>query len=208
MKDKYFAKLLRSILIAIGLLAVSKFIVNNNTREAVYYLSIALEVIAGITIGAIIPDIDIIIPKLQHRSAVTHSCIPVLAFMYCTLYNFNAGIALGAALHLSSDVQSKKWHGSALIKIPVFGSIGMLSPTWLLLQIILCLEMYFYFISYAYKPYNIIICVVAFFCCICYFYRADDKPLFPVLSFSFCALLLYFFHSSKIINVVFAKYIY
>jgi hypothetical protein len=203
MKGKYFSKLLKTILIAIGILTIAKFIVKHNNQEAVYYLAIVLEVIAGVIIGVVIPDIDIIIPKLHHRSAITHSCLPILAFIALDLHTFNSGLALGVALHLSSDVQSKKWYGTALIKIPVFGSIGMLTPAWLLLQIILCLEIYFYLLSNIQQPYNIITCIVAFLCCLCYFYRTDDKPLFPLLSFSFCALLLYFFHSSQIINIVF-----
>jgi hypothetical protein len=104
MKGKYFSKLLKSILIAIGILTIAKFIVKHNNQEAVYYLAIVLEVIAGVIIGVVIPDIDIIILKLHHRSAITHSCLPILAFIALYFHTFNSGVALGAVLCLFLEV--------------------------------------------------------------------------------------------------------
>jgi len=97
-----------------------------------------------------LPDIDLSIPFLHHRSMVTHSVlIPLLLMKWKRFKISNIVILcllLGFALHMSADLTPKSWRGYALIYVPFikisfFGAIG--SYCWLLGNVILC----FYFFS-------------------------------------------------------------
>jgi hypothetical protein len=71
--------------------------------------------------GTTLPDIDQLLP-LGHRSALTHSILPV-----ALLWRWRAvaaGLALGIGLHLSADLFPNAMQGFATVKLPFAGSIG------------------------------------------------------------------------------------
>ena len=97
-----------------------------------------------------LPDIDLSIPFLHHRSMVTHSIlIPLLLMKWKRIKISNVVLLcllLGFAIHMAADLSPKSWRGFALIYVPFvkisfFGAIG--SYCWLLGNVILC----FYFYS-------------------------------------------------------------
>ena len=97
-----------------------------------------------------LPDLDLSLPFLHHRSMVTHSIlIPLLLMKWKRIKISNVVILcllLGFAIHMAADLSPKSWRGYALIYVPFvkisfFGAIG--SYCWLLGNIILC----FYFFS-------------------------------------------------------------
>ncbi len=93
----------------------------------------------ALTLGIRFPDIDLFTPGLKHRSAVTHS---VLVPWLLTLINYPfilTGMAMGMAIHLLADVFPKAWVGGALVKMPLLGSLGKLSPFWLMFNCLFCL---------------------------------------------------------------------
>ena len=95
----------------------------------------------ALILGVRLPDIDLYTPGLKHRSAITHS---VLLPWLMTLTGFPAivaGLATGMAIHMLADVFPKAWSGGALIKMPFFGSLGQLSPFWLILNLLICLAL-------------------------------------------------------------------
>ena len=96
--------------------------------------------LGGLMMGVRWPDWDFLIPGLKHRSGITHSFLLPLVVYWLALPATAAGLALGIALHLSSDIQPKAWSGGALIKLPFIGSIGSkLSPVWLFACIVGCM---------------------------------------------------------------------
>ena len=72
--------------------------------------------------GTTLPDVDQILPLLDHRDALTHSLLPALA-----LWRWRAvaaGLALGLALHMAADVFPEGMVGYATVKLPFAGSLG------------------------------------------------------------------------------------
>jgi hypothetical protein len=108
--------------------------------------------VAGLLLGYSLPDVDVapILP-LRHRSAWTHS--PLLSFVAWHLSNqypqyglFFAGVVIAMAMHLLSDINPRKWGGSAMINlfpIPVslpawlsfiYIGIGVLGTVWVFME--------------------------------------------------------------------------
>lgn len=77
-----------------------------------------LAVVAGLTL----PDVDRWLP-LDHRSALTHSALPVLLAL-AGGRSVAAGVALGVGFHLAADCFPAAMVGYATVKLPVAGSIG------------------------------------------------------------------------------------
>lgn len=74
--------------------------------------------------GMTLPDIDLSV-GLGHRSALTHSVLPIaLAAMDRRTWPVAAGLGLGLGLHLSADLFPNGMRGYATIKLPLLGSIG------------------------------------------------------------------------------------
>ncbi|MDD7805516.1 MAG: hypothetical protein PUP46_08155 [Endozoicomonas sp. (ex Botrylloides leachii)] len=95
----------------------------------------------ALILGVRFPDIDLFTPGLKHRSAITHS---VLLPWLMTLVGYPAivsGLAMGMAIHMLADIFPKAWIGGALIKMPFFGSLGRLSPFWLMFNCLACLAL-------------------------------------------------------------------
>lgn len=92
-------------------------------------LALAVAAFAGIGL----PDLDLHLPLLDHRDALTHSILPALpALARRWLHPVAGGLALGLGLHLSADVFPEAMVGYATVKLPFAGSIGDWSYGWLL----------------------------------------------------------------------------
>ncbi|MDP0561626.1 MAG: hypothetical protein QS721_04550 [Candidatus Endonucleobacter sp. (ex Gigantidas childressi)] len=93
----------------------------------------------SLILGLRFPDVDLYTPGLKHRSAVTHSAL--LPWLVTLLGNpaILAGLSIGMAIHIFADIFPKAWIGGALVKMPLFGSLGKLSPYWLTLNCLVCL---------------------------------------------------------------------
>lgn len=86
--------------------------------------SIALAVVAAALAGTTLPDLDLAL-GLGHRSALTHSMLPVaIAAADRRFWPVAAGLGLGLGLHLAADLFPNGMRGYATIKLPLFGSIG------------------------------------------------------------------------------------
>lgn len=90
-----------------------------------------------------IPDWDLKINILGHRSIVTHSIlIPYLLTVTLKRYSSRqfpliiSAMYFAFFIHLSADMFPKSWNGFALITIPLFGRIGLLSPLWILVNLL------------------------------------------------------------------------
>lgn len=95
-----------------------------HVRDAVI---VGLSFVAGLGV----PDLDQILP-LGHRSALTHSVVPVLLALLHPERGLAAGLALGIGVHLSADSFPNAMTGYATVKLPFAGSIGAsASYVWL-----------------------------------------------------------------------------
>jgi hypothetical protein len=71
-----------------------------------------------------LPDLDLTL-GLGHRSALTHSLLPVgIACARRRWWALAAGLSLGLGLHLSADMFPNEMQGYATVKLPGLGSIG------------------------------------------------------------------------------------
>ena len=147
--------------------------------------------LCGLIAGVRLPDLDFVLPGLSHRSGVTHSCLPVLLLMFLGMQPAAGGLALGIAFHLSSDMQPKAWIGGALIRFPLLGSIGMLSPLWLIANVIACLAIFMDVLADA--PVNVrqIIVLLCLAGACWYFWREEKRPLLPLIALGFAGLLVH-----------------
>ena len=98
----------------------------------------------------VLPDIDLSLPLLHHRSMITHSVLIPFLLMCMKKYKLPdvviLSIFLAFAVHMSADLTPKAWKGYALIYFPIFnisffGAMG--SALWIFFNIIAC----FYFFS-------------------------------------------------------------
>jgi len=87
-------------------------------------LATAASVVFAAWAGTTLPDVDQLLP-IGHRSALTHSIMPVL--LACARPRWRAvaaGLALGIGLHLSADLFPNAMRGFATVKLPLLGSLG------------------------------------------------------------------------------------
>jgi hypothetical protein len=96
-----------------------------------------VSLLAGIVFGLALPDWDLRVSFLQHRSIVTHGLLwPLLFFLIArrgrgvVLRLFSMGLSLASAVHLSFDLFPQAWTGFALIHIPLYGRTSPLF-SWL-----------------------------------------------------------------------------
>lgn len=87
-------------------------------------LVLAAAVVTAAVAGTTFPDLDQLL-LLGHRSALTHSVLPVIAAAADRrFWPVAAGLGLGLGLHLAADLFPNGMRGYATIKLPLFGSIG------------------------------------------------------------------------------------
>jgi hypothetical protein len=92
-------------------------------------------VLAACVGGTTLPDIDFLL-WLSHRSALTHSVLPILLLgAWRPTRPIAAGAAAGLGLHLAADCFPNAMRGYATVKLPLAGSIGTTaSYLWLLVN--------------------------------------------------------------------------
>ena len=102
------------------LLAVAALLTHAAERRAeLALLAIPFAALAGTTL----PDLDLAL-GLGHRSALTHSILPVLVALARPGWRPVAtGLALGIGLHLSADVFPNTMRGYATVKFPGAGAL-------------------------------------------------------------------------------------
>ena len=80
--------------------------------------------------GTTFPDLDSPL-RLQHRSAVVHSVLPLyIAMLDPRTWPVAAGLGFGIGFHLAADLFPTTMRGYATIKMPLLGAIGVL-PSYL-----------------------------------------------------------------------------
>lgn len=147
--------------------------------------------LCGLMVGVRLPDFDFLLPGLSHRSGVTHSCLPALLTMFSGAQAVAAGLAVGIALHLSSDMQPRAWSGGALIKLPLLGSIGLLSPLWLMANVIACLAIFMEVLASEPVDARQVITLLCLAGACWYFWREEKRPLLPLMALGFAGLLVH-----------------
>jgi hypothetical protein len=103
---------------------------------------------AMMLVGLVWPDIDLAIPFLPHRSALTHSVLAALVLLAFLPERVVAGMLLGLAVTLTADLFPHAWVGFATIHVPLLGSLKLLSPLWLLLNVFAALLLAFHLLSH------------------------------------------------------------
>ncbi len=86
--------------------------------------------------GSTLPDLDTPL-RLRHRSALLHSILPPgIALLDPRTWPVAAGLAFGIGLHLAADLFPRTMRGFATIKLPLWGSIGVIpSYGWIVVNI-------------------------------------------------------------------------
>ena len=174
--------------------------------QAIAFMEDGLLFLAGLIAGLRLPDIDLLLPGFSHRSGLTHSCGFAALFMALGFNAIAGGLAIGIALHLSSDMQPKSWVGGALVKLPWFGSIGMLSPLWLLLNIAGCFWVLFSILPALEGMGRWTVLAVSVLGGIWYFFYEEKKRLLPLISLGFCLLLVHQYRDGRLSVELVIKY--
>lgn len=74
--------------------------------------------------GTTLPDLDFAL-LLAHRSALTHSILPVLLLAcWPAARTIGPGLSIGIGIHLAADCFPNAMRGYATVKLPMIGSIG------------------------------------------------------------------------------------
>lgn len=162
---------------------------------SVAFLEGSVFFLSGLIAGVRLPDLDLILPGFSHRSGISHSCLPAALLWLGGWYPIAAGLALGIALHLSSDLQPRAWTGGALIKFPIIGSIGLLSPLWLIVNILGCLVILMDVMSADMAKVSMntrhITMVIGAAGGLWYFCQEEKRPLLPLITLGFGMLLVH-----------------
>jgi hypothetical protein len=90
----------------------------------------------GLLIGIWLPDIDLAIPYLPHRSGLTHSVLPGLLALALGQPKLAAGLLAATAIHLSADLFPDSWRGGAVIYLPFAGGLGLWSIPFLAANVV------------------------------------------------------------------------
>jgi membrane-bound metal-dependent hydrolase YbcI (DUF457 family) len=97
------------------------------------WMLIATVVLAAAA-GTRLPDLDTPL-RLGHRSALVHSLLPVVvALLDRRTWPVAAGLGFGIGCHLAADLFPNTMRGFATIKLPLWGSIGVM-PSYLWIAI-------------------------------------------------------------------------
>lgn len=162
--------------------------------------------LGGLMAGIRWPDWDFGIPGLTHRSGVTHSFLLPLVVYWLALPATAAGLALGIALHLSSDIQPRAWTGGALVKLPYIGSIGSkLSPVWLFANMVGCLAIMSTALEIEPESARIIMLMVMSAGIFWYFSREEKKRLLPLGTLAVSSFLAFSIRTGSVSWELFAQ---
>lgn len=101
----------------------------------------------GLLIGIWLPDIDLAIPYLPHRSGLTHSVLPGLIVLFLGYPRLAAGILTATAIHLSADMFPVAWRGTAVTYLPLIGGLGAWSMAFLGLNVLAALLLAFHLLQ-------------------------------------------------------------
>jgi hypothetical protein len=111
------------------------------------YLGVMLALWVGIALGLAVPDLDLRVPILTHRSILTHGLL--LPCLLCVLAwrgsspilrLFAIGFSSATAIHLCFDLFPKAWIGFALITVPLVGQTSpLISWLWIATSSVVCL---------------------------------------------------------------------
>ena len=159
--------------------------------SSIAFVEAPLLFLAGQMAGIRLPDIDLVLPGFRHRSGITHSFLVPLIFWLMGWHAIAAGLALGTGMHMASDLQPKAWTGGALIKFPMLGSIGLMSPLWILANIIGCAFIWLDAITISTMLDQQLMLMVSLFGVLWYFTREEKKPILPMMSLGFSLLLVH-----------------
>ena len=141
-----------------------------------------LLLLIGMAIGLHLPDIDLTLSFLVHRSIITHGfLLPLLLFWFAHKKEspiprlFAMGISSSAAIHLCFDLFPGVWTGFALIHIPVYSRTSpAFSWLWIALSSIVCLYVAFSLIRNLFDVMMVISSLVIAFG----FYATTEKNIF------------------------------
>lgn len=93
------------------------------------WMTIATVVLAAAA-GTRLPDLDTPL-RLRHRSALVHGILPFgIALLDHRTWPVAAGLGFGIGVHLAADLFPSTMRGYATIKLPLWGSIGVV-PSYL-----------------------------------------------------------------------------
>lgn len=98
--------------------------------------TLIVTVILAAAAGTSLPDLDTPL-RLRHRSALLHSVLPMsIALLDPRTWPVAAGLGFGIGLHLIADLFPRSMRGFATIKLPLFGSIGVIpSYVWIVANV-------------------------------------------------------------------------
>ncbi len=94
--------------------------------------ALIVTVVLAAAAGTTLPDLDTPL-RLRHRSALLHSVLPLcIALLEPRTWPVAAGLGFGVGFHLIADLFPRTMRGFATIKLPLFGSIGVVpSYIWI-----------------------------------------------------------------------------
>ena len=159
--------------------------------SSIAFLENSMLFLAGMIAGVRLPDLDLVLPGFSHRSGITHSCLIPFLCLWFFMAPVAAGLALGMALHMASDVQPKAWTGGAIIKFPLIGGIGLLSPVWLIANVVGCSAVLMEVLTQFLLQDRQLVLLVSLFCSGWYFVQEEKKPLLPLMTMAFSLLLVH-----------------
>ena len=98
--------------------------------------ALIVTVVLAAAAGTTLPDLDGPL-RMRHRSALLHSVLPLCtALLDPRTWSVAAGLGFGIGFHLTADLFPRTMRGFATIKLPLFGSIGVVpSYIWIAVNI-------------------------------------------------------------------------
>ena len=159
--------------------------------------------IIGAVIGVALPDIDLTLPFLRHRSIVTHGFLwPLVAWLFVVFTHnvrfrfFTIGFATTLAIHLCYDLYPGGWFGFARIHVPGYGRLsGPVSWVWLSISVIISL---YFALWLVWSMREIILLAISAAAPFLIMAADNEEILLPLISFG--VALAFVFGISKIFH--------
>lgn len=152
--------------------------------------------ILGAVMGVALPDIDLTLPFLRHRSIVTHGFLwPLVAWLFTVFTHnirvrfFTIGFATTLAIHLCYDLHPSGWFGFARIHVPGYGRLsGPVSWAWLALSIVVSLYFALWFV---WSMREIILLAISAATPFLIMAADNEEILLPLISFGVALALVF-----------------